>query len=146
MEVEESVRKLIVTSKHMGLKVNENKTKYIMLMSKRPVLLQNLSIGQFSFEQVENFKYLSTNINHRNKMHNEVKSKISVVNRGYHAMSKMFASKQLSRDTKKKLYISYLCPIVMYECETWSKTQGDENKLLTFERKILRKIYGSMLN
>ncbi|CAI6356461.1 unnamed protein product [Macrosiphum euphorbiae] len=61
-------------------------------------------------------------------------------------MRKMFTSKLLSRDTKKKLYIAYLHPIVMYGCETWSTTQGDENKPLTFERKILRKIYGPILN
>lgn len=31
----------------------------------------------------------------------------------------------------------------MYACETWSTMQGDEEKLLTFERKVLRnKIYG----
>jgi hypothetical protein len=51
----------------------------------------------------------------------------------------MFTSKLLSRDTKKKLYIAYLCTIVMYGCEIWSTTQGDENKLLTFERKYLEK-------
>jgi len=79
-------------------------------------------------------------------MHNEVKLRISVANRGYHAMSKMFTSKLLLRDTMKKLNIAYLRPIVMYGYETWSTTQGDENKLLTFERKILRKIYGPMLN
>ncbi|XP_050443868.1 uncharacterized protein LOC126847604 [Adelges cooleyi] len=61
-------------------------------------------------------------------------------------MRKMFTSKLLSRDTKKKLYIAYLRPIVMYRCETWSTTQGGENNLLTFERKILRKIYGPILN
>lgn len=31
--------------------------------------------------------------------------------------------------------------VVVYECETWSTTQGDDNKLLTFERKILRKMF-----
>lgn len=31
MEIEESVRKLIVTSKHMGLKLNEKKTKYMLM-------------------------------------------------------------------------------------------------------------------
>ncbi|XP_025412526.1 uncharacterized protein LOC112684995 [Sipha flava] len=61
-------------------------------------------------------------------------------------MRKMFTSKLLFRETKKKLYIAYLRPIVMYGCETWSTTQDDENKLLTFERKILRKIYGPILN
>jgi len=96
-----------------------------------------MSIDHFSFEQVENFKYLGANINHKNNMHNEIKSRISAANRGYQAMRKMFTSKLLSRDTKKKLYIAYLRPIVMYGYETWSTTQGDENKLLTFERKIL---------
>ncbi|KAL4154352.1 hypothetical protein QTP88_000231 [Uroleucon formosanum] len=144
-ELEGTVQKLILSSKKMGLKINENKTKY-MLMSRRPTPLQNVSIDHFSFEQVENFKYLGANINHKNNMHNEIKSRISAANRGYHAMRKMFTSKLLSKDTKKKLYIAYLRPIVMYGCETWSTTQGDENKLLTFERKILRKIYGPILN
>jgi hypothetical protein len=58
----------------------------------------------------------------------------------------MFTSKLLSKDTMIKLYITYLHPIAMYGCETWSTTKGDENKLLTFERKVLRKIYGSVLN
>lgn len=34
----------------------------------------------------------------------------------------------------------------MYACETWSTTQGDEEKLLTFERKVLQKIHGSAQN
>jgi transposase len=58
----------------------------------------------------------------------------------------MFTSKLFSRDTQIKLYIAYLHPIVMYGCETCSTTQGYENKLLTFERKVFRKIYGPVLN
>jgi len=37
-------------------------------------------------------------------------------------------------------------PVVTYACETWSSTQGDEEKLQNFERKILRKIYGPVYN
>lgn len=48
----------------MGLKINENKTKD-MVMSRHPTLLQNVSIGHFSFEQVKNFNYLGANINHK---------------------------------------------------------------------------------
>ena len=34
----------------------------------------------------------------------------------------------------------------MYCCETWSTTKGDEEKLLIFERKVLRKIFGPIYN
>lgn len=44
------------------------------------------------------------------------------------------------RNTKEKLYTCYLRPVAMYAYETWCKTLGDEEKLLTFERKVLRKI------
>jgi len=30
----------------------------------------------------------------------------------------------------------------IYKCETWSTTKGDEEELLRFERKVLRRIYG----
>lgn len=34
----------------------------------------------------------------------------------------------------------------MYGCETWSTTKGDEGKLPSLERKILRKTYGPVRN
>ncbi|KAF0767596.1 Uncharacterized protein FWK35_00008539 [Aphis craccivora] len=33
--------------------------------------------------------------------------------------------------------ISFLRPVLMYGCETWSVTKGDEEKLNIFERKVL---------
>lgn len=44
------------------------------------------------------------------------------------------------------MYSVYLRPLVTYTCETWSKTQGDEEKFLIFERKVLRKMYGPVKN
>jgi len=117
-----------------------------MVISRRPRILQNISVDGYTFEQVEDFKYLGVNLNNRNYMHNEIRLKLNTANRGYYAMSKLFRSKLLSRETKKKLYISYLRPIVMYGGETWSTTKGDETKLLIFERKVLRRIYGSIYN
>lgn len=55
-------------------------------------------------------------------------------------------SKLLSKATKGNLYTSYLRPIVTYACETWSTIQGDEEKLITFERQVLRKIQGPVRN
>ena len=33
-------------------------------------------------------------------------------------------------------------PVVLYGCETWSLTLGEERKLRVFENKVLRKIFG----
>jgi hypothetical protein len=53
----------------------------------------------------------------------------------------MFQSKLISRGTKLKLYWSVVRPVVTYACETWILKQSEINKLLVFERKILRKIF-----
>ena len=37
-------------------------------------------------------------------------------------------------------------PIVLYACGAWASTKSDEKRLLIFERKILRRIYGPKRN
>lgn len=34
----------------------------------------------------------------------------------------------------------------MYACEAWASTKADEKKLTTFERKVLRRIFGPKKN
>jgi hypothetical protein len=41
------------------------------------------------------------------------------------------------------LYYSIIRPIVTYVCETWVLKETTENKLMVFERKVLRKIFGA---
>jgi hypothetical protein len=41
-----------------------------------------------------------------------------------------------------KLYWSVVRPVDPYACETWILKEREINKLLVFERKILRKIVG----
>jgi hypothetical protein len=43
---------------------------------------------------------------------------------------------------KLKLYFSVLRPIVTYACETWIPKETITHRLIVFERKILRNIFG----
>jgi len=43
---------------------------------------------------------------------------------------------------KLKLYWSIIRPIVTYACVTWVLKGTVKNKLMVFERKVLRKIFG----
>jgi hypothetical protein len=45
-------------------------------------------------------------------------------------------------DIKLRLYLTLIRPIVTYGAETWATTENELQKLLVFEQKILRKIYG----
>jgi hypothetical protein len=53
-------------------------------------------------------------------------------------------SKVWKRDEnlKIKIYKTVILPVVLYGCETWSFTLGEEHRLRVFENRVLRKIFG----
>ena len=75
-------------------------------------------------------------------MEEEIKERTALGNKVYFAYKKMFQSKLTAKRAKLKLYYSVIRPTVTYSCETWLLKETIINKLLVFERKILRKIFG----
>jgi hypothetical protein len=75
-------------------------------------------------------------------MEEEIKERIAIGNKVYFANKKMFQGKLISKRAKLKLYDTVIRPIVTYSCETWILKETIINKLLVFERKNLRKIFG----
>jgi hypothetical protein len=47
----------------------------------------------------------------------------------------------ISKKSKLELYCSIIRPTVTYGCETWV-WKGAKNKLMVFERKVLKRIVG----
>ena len=60
----------------------------------------------------------------------------------YFAAISLFRSRLLPRFTKIMLYETQIRPVVPYGAEEWTLTRKEEKALLTFERKIFRRIYG----
>jgi len=135
-------------SKQMGLSVNQEKTKYMFLLrtTKSDEDLKDLEVDGLTFQKVSSFKYLGVNVSNTNDMHEEIKLRLQSANKAYFAMLSWFKSRLLSRKTKEKLYTIYLRPIAIYGCNAWATTGGDYKKLLVFERKILRKMYGPVFD
>jgi hypothetical protein len=79
-------------------------------------------------------------------MHREINERIASGNRFYHSIIKLLKSKLLSRKSKTLLYTSYLRPVIIYACETWSSTKCDNNRLAIFEQKVLRNIFSPIYN
>ncbi|VVC31227.1 OTU domain,Reverse transcriptase domain [Cinara cedri] len=144
-EVINTASKLLKASKIIGLRVNEEKTKYLMVARRSPNI-DHITVDDYIFKKVEVFKYLGVNLNSNNDMHEEINDRIACGNRCYYSIRRLLKSKLLSHNSKTLLYHSYLRPIITYVSETWSLTKGDSKRLMTFERKVLRKIYGPKLN
>jgi len=60
----------------------------------------------------------------------------------YYANLKFFKSRLVTKGSKLKLYRTVIRPIVTYASETWVLKENIILKLLVFERKILRGIFG----
>ena len=43
---------------------------------------------------------------------------------------------------KDKVYRTIILPVVLYGCETWSLTLREEHRLMVFENRVLRRIFG----
>jgi hypothetical protein len=52
------------------------------------------------------------------------------------------SSRLISKNLKIKIYKNVILPVVLYGCETWSLTLGEEHRLRIFENSVLRKIFG----
>jgi len=48
--------------------------------------------------------------------------------------------------SKLQIYNSIIQPTVTYGCETWAMTVTEQNRLLVFERRVLREIYRPILD
>jgi hypothetical protein len=41
-----------------------------------------------------------------------------------------------------KIYRTMILPVVLYGCETWLFTLREERRLMVFENRVLRRIFG----
>ncbi|KAJ4445911.1 hypothetical protein ANN_12597 [Periplaneta americana] len=128
--VRENTEILLEASKGIGLEVNPEKTKY-MIMSRDENIVRNgnIKIGDLSFEEVEKFKYLGATVTNINDTREEIKGRINMGNASYYSVEKLLSSSLLSKNLK------VILPVLLYGCETWTLTLRDEHRLSVFENK-----------
>jgi hypothetical protein len=130
----------------IGLEVNESKTKYVIMSAlesrRKP---QGLKIEGKIFTGVKSFNYLGNAINNGNRNDNYIKKKKKVENTTYFANLSTPKSKIISTAAKIQVYKTSMRPVATYGAETWTLTEVEENALRMFERKIIQRIYGPVM-
>jgi hypothetical protein len=113
---------LIDASKKVGLEINVEKTKH-MLLSRHQNVGQNrdIKIANRLFENVSQFKYLGATTTNKNLIQEEIKRRLNSGNACYHSFQNLLFSHLLSKNLKIRIYHTRLIlPVVLYRCETWS--------------------------
>jgi hypothetical protein len=141
--IKKTTEALLDSSKEVGLKMNPEKTKYMLMShSQKAGQKQSVKIVNRSFEEVAKSKYLGTTLIDQNCMHEEIQSKLNSGNACYHLVQSLLSSCLLSRNFKVKIYKTIILPVVLYGCETWSLILKEEHILGVFENRVLRRIFG----
>jgi len=91
-----------VASKEIGLEVNADKTKYVvMFRNQNAGRSHSIKYDNSSFERVKEFKYLGTTLTNQNSTQEEIKSRLKSGNSCY-SVQNLLSSSLLSENTKIK--------------------------------------------
>jgi len=72
----------------------------------------------------------------------KLKARILAANKAYSFLQIIFLHKQIHSKSKIILYKTLIKPVLRYGSVIWNLTQMTQQMLCTFQRKILRRIYG----
>jgi hypothetical protein len=140
----EQAGKLLDTAKRIGLEINTEKTEYLIMQ--RGELADHvfpfLEVEQYKFQRVREFIYLGSILTEKNDELTEIKARLQSGNKCYYRLSNLLKTRMISKNLKIQLYRTLIRPVVMYGCEVWTLRKSEQNRLLIFERKILRRIFG----
>jgi hypothetical protein len=79
--VKENAEALVVATKEVGLEVNADKTKYIIMSRDQNAgRIYSTKIDNSSIERVEEFKYFGTKLTNKNYIQEEIKSRLKLRN------------------------------------------------------------------
>jgi hypothetical protein len=112
--IKENSETLLEASRDIGLEINAEKTKYIIMsLHLNSGQKQNIRIATESFENVAKFKYLGMTLTDQNDSHDEIKSRLNLGNACYYSVQNLLSSCFISKNLKIKTYKTVILPVVL---------------------------------
>jgi hypothetical protein len=101
----------IDASKKVGLEINVEKTKYMLLSRHQNVgRYWDIKMGNRSFGNVSQFKYLLTTVTNQNVSQQEINWRLNSGNACYHSAQNLLSSRLLSKNLQIRIYKTrYFC-------------------------------------
>jgi hypothetical protein len=94
--INNNTQTLIDASKEVGLEVNVEKTKYMLVSRDQNAgQTREIKVGNRSYENVSQLKYFGTTVTNQNLIQEEIKRRLNSGNACYHSAQKLLSSRLL---------------------------------------------------
>jgi hypothetical protein len=103
---------------------------------------RDIKLGNRSFENLSQLKYLGTTVTNQNLIHEKIKRRLNSGNACYHLVQNFLSSCLLPKSVKIRIYTNIILPVVLYGCETWSLTLKVEHRQRVFANRALARVFG----
>jgi hypothetical protein len=101
--IQKKPKTLLDTSKEVGLEVNPEKTKCMLVSGcQKAGQRQSIKIAKMSFKSGAKLRYMGKTLTDQNCIHEEIKSRLNSGNACYHSVRSLLLSRLLSRNVKLK--------------------------------------------
>lgn len=133
------INRIVECSEEYGLSLNISKTK-IMVVSKSPQNLPDITVHGQKIERVRKYNYLGTVINENNDSSEEIRIRVEKARATFTKMKKVFCGRDLSLKLKIRLVRCYVLSVLFYGMEAWTLKKIDTKRIEAFEMWMYRRI------
>ena len=135
-EMEEQLIRLNRESNKVGLKMHKGKTKFMTNFTTQ----ETITIDNHQIEKVDKYKYLGQTLKMENNTEEEILARIKAGWRSFGIHKNILTDKDIPMTLRSRVYDQCVLTTIVYGAETWSTTREMEQKLITTQRAMERKM------
>ena len=118
-DLDKKLRILKYFFSNMGMTINTNKTKIMIIKSKKDTYT-NFIYDNRNIEKVTSYKYLRIDIHHKLNWNYSIEKRINGGWKYYFCLENNYKSSNLVMwDKKKFLFETFVIHVILYGCEVW---------------------------
>ena len=137
-QMQDKTTLLAATSAGIGLQINQEKTE---LMKMNTTAQEPVTVGGQAIREVDSFVYLGSVVNKQGGTDRDVAARIGKARAAFIILRNIWASKEINRKTKLRIFNTNVKAVLLYGAETWRTTRTMLQKIQTFINACLRKLF-----
>ncbi|VDP47093.1 unnamed protein product [Schistosoma margrebowiei] len=136
-QMQEKMTRVAAASAAVGLNIHKRKSK---ILRYNTACTNQITIDEEHLEDAKTFTYLGSIIGESGGSDADVKARIGKARAAYLQLRNIWKSKQLSTNTKIRIFNTNVKTVLLYGAETWRSTKVIIQKIQVFINSCLRKI------